>query len=153
MTELPEDFKSNESSRQRDELVVDHAYIERLRELKLELEKTRSQASAARLDARAAELELRIQRLGGRIEESENSLSAGNSTSGERIELRLDQPEQRDRAAEPMLNQEQRAQHEAASESYYAPSLPRHRPRRSAQVFRRVAERNVRLDAAHEVAI
>jgi len=42
-----------------------HQAIEHVRRLRLELRKTRSQADAARLEARAAELELQINRLTG----------------------------------------------------------------------------------------
>lgn len=54
--------------------VIDQAYLQELRELELELIKTRNQAEAARLDARAAELELSLSRLGKRIDQAEHAL-------------------------------------------------------------------------------
>lgn len=63
---------------------IDQSYRDRLRELELELEKTRSEADAARLDARAADLELRIQRLGSRVDEGQDApLSPRGSRSRE----------------------------------------------------------------------
>lgn len=121
MTELPEDSQTNSSHNQPASLVVDRAYIERLCELELELDKTRSEASAARLDARAADLELRIQRLGGRI----------------------DEPDALEPASTPDVTQV-----DPGTTSIYRLSLPRDRQVRSAEIFRRLSSRELRFDAA-----
>ena len=87
-TELPDDSDPSASQapvRQNPKWVVDQAYLSRLRELELELDKTRSEAHAARLDARAAELKLRIQKLGGHVRRQDQVAPQDQNEHGETL--------------------------------------------------------------------
>lgn len=139
MTELPEDSQTNTSHSQRSGLVVDRDYIGRLRELKLELTKARSEASAARLEARVADLELRIQRMGGRIDDSDHPVR----------QLRFDQADavEPNHAVGPAFEPRPAAV-EAEETPPYIPAIARDRQVRSAQAFRRLADREIRVDVA-----
>lgn len=124
MSQSSEDSESNRSHRPLPKLVVDRAYINRLRQLELELDKTRSEATAARLDARAAELELRIRRL-----EFDPNLDGDVSTPAP--SLRLDR-------SDGVLNTSGQTLQPRASfgTADLLIDLPRDRPLRHATVFR-----------------
>ncbi|MCC9601971.1 VWA domain-containing protein [Stieleria sp. JC731] len=133
--------------------------LDRLRELQLELEQTRSEAAAARLDARAALLELRIERLERQIVQTRSIVESRITDANSNLHAPAVGPEHASRACDgdDQANPDETALENSSSGQLQTnlntsgsavplPGLPRMRGIRSAAVFIRQSDEDVRSD-------